>query len=214
VRVVIADDTMLTRQGIAAVLRDAGIDVVAAVGDPESLIREVDRTRPDAAVVDIRMPPTHTDEGIRATARLRAAHPALGVLLLSAYVEPEYAVRLLEDHPGGIGYLLKDRVSDGVLLVDALRRLCDGETVVDPTIVVRVFERRRRVDPLAGLSDREREVLALLTEGLSNRALAARLYVTERTVEAHITSIFGKLGLVDEPGMHRRVLAVLTYLRA
>jgi DNA-binding NarL/FixJ family response regulator len=214
VRVVIADDTMLTRQGIAVVLTDSGIDVVAAVGDPESLVREVARTRPDAAVVDIRMPPTHTDEGIRATARLRQAHPDLGVLLLSAYVEPEYAVRLLEDHPGGIGYLLKDRVSDGVLLVDALRRLCEGETVVDPTIVSRVFERRRRVDPLAVLSEREREVLGLLTEGLSNRALAARLYVTERTVEAHITSIFGKLGLVDEPGIHRRVLAVLTYLRA
>lgn len=213
-RVVIADDTMLTRQGIAGVLADGGVEVVAAVGDPESLIREVDRTRPDAAVVDIRMPPTHTDEGIRATARLRAAHPALGVLLLSAYVEPEYAVQLLENHPGGIGYLLKDRVSDGVLLVDALGRLCDGETVVDPTIVSRVFERRRRVDPLAQLSDREREVLGLLTEGLSNRALAARLFVTERTVEAHITSIFGKLGLVDEPGVHRRVLAVLTYLRA
>ena len=160
------------------------------------------------------MPPTHTDEGIRAAERLRAAHPALGVLLLSAYVDPEYAVRLFEDHPGGIGYLLKDRVSDGVLLVDALNRLCEGETVVDPTIVSRVFDRRRRVDPLAALSDREREVLALLTEGLSNRALAARLFVTERTVEAHITSIFGKLGLVDEPGVHRRVLAVLTYLRA
>lgn len=213
-RVVIADDTMLTRQGIAGVLAEAGVEVAAAVGDAESLIREVDRTQPDAAVVDIRMPPTHTDEGIRAAARLRAAHPALGVLLLSAYVDPEYAVQLLENHPGGIGYLLKDRVSDGVLLVDALTRLCEGETVVDPTIVSRVFQRRRRVDPLAQLSDREREVLGLLTEGLSNRALAARLFVTERTVEAHITSIFGKLGLVDEPGVHRRVLAVLTYLRA
>jgi DNA-binding NarL/FixJ family response regulator len=214
VRVVIADDTMLIRQGITTVLTDAGIDVVAAVGDPESLVREVALNRPDAAVVDIRMPPTHTDVGIRATARLRKAHPDLGVLLLSAYVDPEYAVRLFEDHPGGIGYLLKDRVSDGVLLVDALNRLCEGETVVDPTIVSRVFDRRRRVDPLAALSDREREVLALLTEGLSNRALAARLFVTERTVEAHITSIFGKLGLVDEPGVHRRVLAVLTCLRA
>jgi DNA-binding NarL/FixJ family response regulator len=213
-RVVIADDTMLTRHGIAGVLADGGVEVVASVGDPESLIREVERTRPDAAVVDIRMPPTHTDEGIRATARLRAAHPDLGVLLLSAYVDPEYAVQLLETHPGGIGYLLKDRVSDGVLLVDALGRVCDGETVVDPTIVSRVFQRRRRIDPLAELSDREREVLGLLTEGLSNRALAARLFVTERTVEAHITSIFGKLGLIDEPGVHRRVLAVLTYLRA
>jgi DNA-binding NarL/FixJ family response regulator len=138
----------------------------------------------------------------------------VGVLLLSSYVEPDYAVRLLEEHPGGIGYLLKDRVFDGAVLVDALRRLCEGETVVDPTIVSRVFDRRRRVDPLAALTGREREVLGLLTEGLSNHALARRLYVTERTVEAHITSIFAKLGLVDEPGVHRRVLAVLTFLRA
>jgi len=214
VRVVIADDTMLTREGIARVLADAGVEVVASVGDPESLVREVIRTRPDAAVVDIRMPPTHTDEGIVAAGRLRQEAPGIGVLLLSSYVEPDYAMRLLESQPGGIGYLLKDRVFDGVLLVDALRRLRDGETVVDPTIVARVFERRRRVDPLATLTEREREVLALLTEGLSNQALAGRLHVTERTVEAHITSIFAKLGLVDEPGVHRRVLAVLTYLRA
>jgi DNA-binding NarL/FixJ family response regulator len=214
VRVVIADDTMLTRQGIATVLGSAGIEVVGAVGDPESLVREVAATRPDAAVVDIRMPPTHTDEGIRVIARLRAADPSLAVLLLSSYVEPDYAVRLLEDHPGGIGYLLKDRVFDGVLLVDALGRLAEGETVIDPTIVSRVFERRRRTDPLADLTAREREVLGLLTEGLSNAALAARLHVTERTVEAHITAIFAKLGLADEPGVHRRVLAVLTYLRA
>jgi len=214
VRVVIADDTMLTREGIARVLADAGVEVVASVGDPESLVREVIRTRPDAAVVDIRMPPTHTDEGIVAAGRLRQEAPGIGVLLLSSYVEPDYAMRLLESQPGGIGYLLKDRVFDGVLLVDALRRLRDGETVVDPTIVARVFERRRRVDPLATLTEREREVLALLTEGLSNQALAGRLHVTERTVEAHITSIFSKLGLVDEPGVHRRVLAVLTYLRA
>ena len=213
-RVVIADDTMLTREGIARVLADAGVEVVASVGDPESLVREVIRTRPDAAVVDIRMPPTHTDEGIVAAGRLRQEAPGIGVLLLSSYVEPDYAMRLLESQPGGIGYLLKDRVFDGVLLVDALRRLRDGETVVDPTIVARVFERRRRVDPLATLTEREREVLALLTEGLSNQALAGRLHVTERTVEAHITSIFSKLGLVDEPGVHRRVLAVLTYLRA
>ena len=213
-RVVIADDTMLTRAGISQVLTEAGIDVVAAVGDPESLVREVAGTRPDAVVVDIRMPPTHTDEGIRATARLRATDPSLPVLLLSSYVEPEYAVRLLEDHPGGIGYLLKDRVFDGVLLVDALHRLLDGETVIDPTIVRQVFDRRRRVDPLAELTAREREVLGLLAEGLSNSALAARLVVTERTVEAHITAIFAKLGLSDEPGVHRRVLAVLTCLRA
>lgn len=213
-RVVVADDTLLTRAGIARVLEDAGVEVVASVGDPESLVREVALTAPDAAVVDIRMPPTHTDEGFRATARMRADRPELAVLLLSSYVEPDYAMRLLEEHPGGIGYLLKERVLDGALLLDALRRLCDGETVVDPTIVARVFERRRRVDPLAALTEREREVLGLLAEGLSNRALAARLRVTERTVEAHITAVFAKLGLVDEPGVHRRVLAVLTCLRA
>lgn len=213
-RVVVADDTLLTRVGITRVLEDAGVQVVGSVGDPESLVRDVATTRPDAAVVDIRMPPTHTDEGFRATARMRAHNPGLAVLLLSSYVEPDYAVRLLEDHPGGIGYLLKERVFDGVLLVDALQRLCDGETVVDPTIVARVFERRRRLDPLDVLTEREREVLGLLAEGLSNRALATRLRVTERTVEAHITAVFSKLGLVDEPGVHRRVLAVLTCLRA
>ncbi len=212
-RVVIADDTMLTREGIAHVLTAAGLDVVASVGDPESLLREVASVRPDAVVVDIRMPPTHTDEGIRVTATLRELHPGLAVLLLSSYVEPEYAIRLLEEYPGGIGYLLKDRVSDGVLLVDALRRLRDGETVLDPTIVARVLERRRRADPLAVLTAREREVLALVAEGLSNRELARRLQVTERTVEAHITSVFAKLGLVEDPGVHRRVLAVLTALR-
>ena len=213
-RVVVADDTLLTRVGITRVLEDAGVQVLASVGDPETLVREVATTRADAAVVDIRMPPTHTDEGLRATARMRAHDPRLAVLLLSSYVEPDYALRLLEDHPGGIGYLLKERVFDGVLLVDALRRLCDGETVVDPTIVARVFERRRRIDPLHALTEREREVLGLLAEGLSNRALATRLRVTERTVEAHITAVFAKLGLVDEPGVHRRVLAVLTCLRA
>ena len=213
-RVVVADDSLLTREGITSVLQRAGVQVVASVGDPESLVREVARTRPDAAVVDIRMPPSYTDEGFRATARLRQHDPGLGVLLLSSYVEPDYAVRLLEEHPGGIGYLLKERVFDGVLLVDALRRLCDGETVVDPTIVARVFERRRRIDPLAVLTERERQVLGLLAEGMSNRAIAARLHVTERTVEGHITAVFAKLGLVDEPGVHRRVLAVLTCLRA
>jgi DNA-binding NarL/FixJ family response regulator len=214
VRIVIADDTMLTREGIARVLQDCGMEVVATVSDAEELVRQVAATKPDAAVVDIRMPPTHTDEGIRAVGRLREQQPDLGVLLLSHYVEPEYAVRLLEEHPGGIGYLLKDRVFDPALLVDALRRLSDGETVVDPTIVARVFARQRRKDPLESLTAREREVLSLLTEGLSNAALAERLHVTERTVEAHITAIFSKLGLVDEPGIHRRVLAVLTFLRA
>jgi DNA-binding NarL/FixJ family response regulator len=188
--------------------------VVAAVGDAESLVRSASETQPDAAVVDIRMPPTHTDEGIRAVGRLREVQPRIGVLLLSHYIEPDYALRLLEEHPGGIGYLLKDRVFDPAILVDALRRLGDGETVVDPTIVARVFERRRKTDPLAGLTERERQVLSLVGEGLSNAALADRLHVTERTVEAHITAIFAKLGLADEPGIHRRVLAVLTFLRS
>ncbi len=213
-RVVIAEDTMLTREGVTHVLRTAGLEVVAAVGDPESLLREVERHRPDAAVVDIRMPPTHTDEGIRATATLRERQPGLAVLLLSSYVEPEYAIGLLEAHPGGVGYLLKDRVSDGALLVDALGRLRDGETVVDPTIVKQVVDRRRRIDPLAALTVRERDVLSLLAEGLSNRELARRLGVGERTVEAHITSVFAKLGLAEDAAVHRRVLAVLTALRA
>lgn len=213
-RVVVADDTMLTREGIVRVLEHCGMQVVAAVGDADAVVRAASAQEPDAAVVDIRMPPTYTDEGIRAVARLREVSPGMGVLLLSHYVEPDYAVRLLEEHPGGIGYLLKERVFDPVILLDALRRLSDGETVVDPTIVSRVFERRRHRDPLAVLTEREREVLALVGEGLSNSALAQRLHVTERTVETHITAIFAKLGLVDEPGVHRRVLAVLTFLRA
>jgi DNA-binding NarL/FixJ family response regulator len=214
VRVVVADDAMLTREGIVRLLRDAGMDVVAAVGDADALLREVRFERPDAAVVDIRMPPTHTDEGVVAAQRIRAEHPETGVLVLSQYVEPSYAMRLREEHPERVGYLLKERVFDVAILVDALRRLADGETVVDPTIVSRLLGRQRRRDPLGDLSAREREVLALLAEGLSNKAIAARLFVTERTVEAHVKQIFLKLRLPVTPDSHRRVLAVLTYLRA
>jgi len=160
------------------------------------------------------MPPTHTDEGLTAAQTIRADHPDVGVLVLSQYIEPSYAMRLLEDHPERVGYLLKERVFDAVNLVDALRRLADGETVVDPTIVSRLVGRRRRVDPLADLTEREREVLGLVAEGLSNRAIASRLFVTERTVEAHVTQIFQKLRLDASPESHRRVLAVLAYLRA
>jgi DNA-binding NarL/FixJ family response regulator len=213
VRVVVADDVMLTREGIVRLLRDAGIDVVAEAEDAESLMRHVRLTRPDAAIVDIRMPPTHTDEGLVAAQQIRTEHPEVGVLVLSEYVEPSYAMRLLEDHPEQVGYLLKERVFDIAILVDALRRIADGETVIDPTIGSRLVGRRRREDPLAELTGREREVLGLVAEGLSNRAIAGRLFVTERTVEAHVKQIFLKLGLDTNPESHRRVLAVLAYLR-
>jgi DNA-binding NarL/FixJ family response regulator len=213
-RVVVADDVMLTRQGIVRLLRDADVEVVAEAEDAESLLRGVRLTRPDAAIVDIRMPPTHTDEGLVAAQRIRTEHPDVGVLVLSQYVEPSYAMRLLEEHPERVGYLLKGRVFDVAILVDALRRLADGETVIDPTIVSRIVGRRRREDPLDDLTDREREVLGLVAEGLSNKAIAARLFVTERTVEAHVKQIFFKLRLDTNPESHRRVLAVLAYLRA
>jgi DNA-binding NarL/FixJ family response regulator len=213
VRVVVADDVMLTREGIVRLLEDAGVDVVAQAADAESLLREVRLKRPDAAIVDIRMPPTHSDEGLVAAQRIRTDHPEVGVLVLSQYVEPSYAMRLLEEYPEGIGYLLKQRVFDVAVLIDALRRIDDGETVVDPTIVARLLGRRRRADPLAELTAREREVLGLVAEGLSNRAIAGQLFVTERTVEAHVKQVFLKLALDLNPESHRRVLAVLAYLR-
>jgi DNA-binding NarL/FixJ family response regulator len=214
VRVVVADDVMLTREGIVRLLRDAGIDVVAEAENAEQLLRHVGLTRPDAAIADIRMPPTHTDEGLVAAQRIRADHPDVGVLLLSQYVEPSYALRLLEEQPERVGYLLKERVFDVAIIVDALRRIADGETVIDPTIVSRLVRRRRRSDPLDDLTNREREVLELIAEGLSNKAIAARLFVTERTVEAHVKQIFLKLDIDTNPQSHRRVLAVLAYLRA
>jgi DNA-binding NarL/FixJ family response regulator len=213
-RVVVADDVMLTREGIVRLLRDAGIEVVGEAEDADGLIRDVRLSRPDAAIVDIRMPPTHTDEGLVAAKRIRAEQPEVGVVVLSQYVEPSYAMRLLEEHTEAVGYLLKERVFDVAILIDALRRVTDGETVVDPTIVSRLVGRRRREDPLADLTSREREVLGLLAEGLSNKGIAARLFVTERTVEAHVKQIFAKLRLDTNPESHRRVLAVLTYLRA
>jgi DNA-binding NarL/FixJ family response regulator len=213
-RVVVADDVMLTREGIVRLLRDANVDVVAQADDAEGLLRHVQLTRPDAAIVDIRMPPSHTDEGLVAAAAIRDAYPDVGVLVLSQYIEPSYAMRLLEEHPERVGYLLKERVFDVAILVDALRRITDGETVVDPTIVSRLLGRRRRADPLAQLTEREKEVLALVAEGLSNKAIAARLFVTERTVEAHVKQILMKLDLEIDPESHRRVRAVLAYLRA
>jgi DNA-binding NarL/FixJ family response regulator len=214
VRVVVAEDNVLTREGIVHVLEKAGIEVVGVLGDSAPLLAVVARERPHVAIVDIRMPPTQTDEGLVAARDIRAAHPETGVLVLSQYVEPAYALQLLEDHPERVGYLLKDRVADGAVLVDVLHRLCEAESVVDPTIVARLLGRRRRADPLERLTAREREVLGLVAEGYSNKAIAARLVVTERTVEAHITQTFTKLGLSDDPASHRRVLAVLAYLRA
>ena len=211
-RVVVAEDTMLTREGIVRLLEGANVDVVAQVEDATALLRQVRLERPDVAIVDIRMPPTHTDEGLVAAQQIRQEHPEIGVLLLSHYVEPSYALRLLEEHPERVGYLLKERVFDVAILIDALRRIVDGETVVDPTIVSRLVGRQRRADPLAELTQREREVLGLVAEGLSNKAIAARLFVTERTVEAHVKQIFLKLRLAANPASHRRVLAVLAYL--
>jgi DNA-binding NarL/FixJ family response regulator len=213
-RVVVAEDVMLTREGIVRLLRDAGFEVVGEAEDLDGLLRTVALERPEAVVVDIRMPPTHTDEGLVAAQRIRTQHPDVGVLLLSQYVEPSYAMRLIQDHPERVGYLLKERVFDAAILVDALRRITEGECVIDPTIVSRLVGRRRREDPLSALTERERQVLALVAEGLSNLAIANRLFVTERTVEAHTKQIFGKLGLEADPGSNRRVLAVLAFLRS
>jgi DNA-binding NarL/FixJ family response regulator len=204
---------MLTREGITRLLGEAGVEVVGAAEDAEALLRLVAEHEPDAAIVDIRMPPTHSDEGVVAAQRIRAEHPGTGVLVLSQYVEAGYAIRLLEDHPQHVGYLLKERVFDVALLLDALRRIGDGETVIDPTIVSWLLGRPRRRDPLDDLTAREREVLRLVAEGRSNRGIAETLVVTERTVEAHIKQIFMKLDLDVGPDSHRRVLAVLAYLR-
>ena len=212
-RVIVAEDQMLTREGIVRLLTDAGIDVVGQAGDGEGLIELCRRSRPDAAIVDIRMPPTFTDEGLVAATAIRTTMPQIGVLVLSQYVETGYALRVLRDQPERVGYLLKERVFDVAVLLDALRRVTDGETVIDPTVVSRLLGRRRDPDPLLALTPREREVLGLLAEGHSNRAIAERIVVTERTVEAHVKQILAKLDIPGSPDVHRRVLAVLMYLR-
>ena len=213
-RVVIADDTMLMREGLARLLADAGVEVVESAGDVEGLHRAVALGSPDVAIIDIRMPPTFTDEGLVAARRIRATQPETAVLVLSQHLVPEFALRLLEDQPAGSGYLLKERIGDIAVLLDALRRLVTGETVVDPSIVNALFARRRRDRPMETLTPREREVLALVTEGRSNLAIAERLNIAQRTVEAHVTQVFDKLGLRDGPDTNRRVLASLTYLQS
>ena len=213
-RVVIADDEVLLREGLSRLLTEVGLEVVGCVGDGPALMRSVALDLPDVAIVDIKMPPTHTDEGLAAALAIREQHHGVGVLVLSHYLDSRYAMRLLEQHPGGVGYLLKERVSDVAVLVDALRRIADGESVVDPTIVSRLLGRRRPDSPLRHLTDREREVLGLMAEGHSNNAVATKLALSPKTVERHIGHIFSKLNLADSDGHHRRVLAVLTWLRA
>lgn len=210
-RVVVADDAYLVRIGICEVLRRAGCEVVAEVGDAASLLAAVGELHPDAAVVDIRMPPTQTDEGIAAARTIRTDFPSTAVLVLSMHLQASWALSVLTDQPESVGYLLKDRVADGPVLVDALRRLTDGETVIDPTIVARLLNRGRARDPLAALTEREREILSLMAQGRTNAGIAAELFIAERTVETHSTAIMSKLGILPEAG-HRRVLAVLTYL--
>jgi DNA-binding NarL/FixJ family response regulator len=213
-RIVLADDEVLVRDGLARLLEDTGIEVAGRCADATTLLRAVDSWHPDVAIVDIRMPPTHTDEGLVAAQEIRRRHPDVGVLVLSHHLESAYAMQLLEQAPGRAGYLLKERVSDLAVLVDALLRISEGECVLDPTIVARLIARRRAQGPLDELTDREREVLALIAEGRSNHAICEALYVSPKTVEGHIRQVFIKLGLRGSPESHRRVLAVLAFLRA
>jgi len=213
-RVVVADDSVLLREGVVRLLEENGFEVVGQAGDAEDLIRKVRAHKPDVAVVDIRMPPTNTDDGLRAALEIRAELPDTGVLVLSQYVEEGYALDLVGESAGGVGYLLKDRVADIERFVDSVRRVADGGSALDPEVVSQLVGRARRDDPLAELTPREREVLELMAEGRSNNAIAEHMVVTERAVEKHVTSIFAKLGLAPAPEDHRRVLAVLAFLRA
>jgi DNA-binding NarL/FixJ family response regulator len=213
VRVVIADDSVLLREGVTRLLAEAGFEVVGQAGDADELFHEVAAKTPDVVIVDIRMPPTHTDEGLRAARELRSRYPSLGVLVFSQYVRPSYAFELLADDARGVGYLLKDRVSDLRELTDAVRRVGEGGSVLDPSVVSQLVGRRRQGhDPIDDLTERERQVLALMAEGRSNRAISERLFITERTVEKHVKGILGKLRIAGSPDDHRRVLAVLAYL--
>ena len=212
-RILIAEDSVLLREGLSRLLGEAGFKVVAAVGDADTALSLVEKHEPDVVVLDIRMPPTHTDEGLRAAHDIRRNHPGMGTLILSQYVEAGYAIRLLEEGAEGVGYLLKDRISDVAELADAVRRVASGGCVVDPQVVSRLLGRKRTDHELDRLSEREREVLGCMAEGRSNSAIAKRLFMSDKTVESHVRSIFTKLDLAASPDDHRRVLAVLRYLR-
>jgi DNA-binding NarL/FixJ family response regulator len=212
-RAVIAEDSVLLREGLIRLLTEAGIEIVGQAGDAEDLLRKTRAHKPDVVVTDIRMPPTQTDEGLRAAHVIRSELPGTGVMVLSQYVEEAYVMELLGDNADGVGYLLKDRVADVERFIDAVQRVAEGGSALDPEVVSYMLGRRRRQDPLAELTPREREVLEKMAEGLSNHAIAEQLVVTERAVEKHVTNIFGKLGFGSQPDHHRRVLAVLTYVR-
>jgi DNA-binding NarL/FixJ family response regulator len=212
-RVVLAEDSVLLREGVARLLEEAGFEVVGQAGTAEELLLKVRSYSPEVAIVDIRMPPTHTDEGLRAAREIREKYPETGVLVLSQYIEPEYALDLLSESAEGVGYLLKDRISDIAEFAGAVRRVAEGGSALDPAVVGLLVGRSRKDDPLATLTPREREVLELMAEGRSNQAISERLFITERAVEKHVTSIFGKLRLPADAADHRRVLAVLAYLR-
>jgi DNA-binding NarL/FixJ family response regulator len=215
VRVVLADDSVIIREGLARLLEEAGFEVAGQASNARELLDRVAAQRPDVAIVDIRMPPTHTDEGLQAALEIRARHPEVAILVLSQYVQPEYALELLSDGTEGVGYLLKDRVSDLNELTASVRRVGEGGSVLDPSVVSQLVARPRRDDdPLEELTERERDVLALIAEGRSNKAIGERLFITEHTVEKHVKSIFGKLRLPATADDHRRVLAVLTFLSA
>ena len=214
-RVVVADDAVLLREGLSRLLEEAGFEVAGLAADAEALLELVERTQPDVAIIDIRMPPTHTDEGLRAAKVIREKWPAVGLLVLSQHVNARYALELLSGGTDGIGYLLKERVSDLEELSSSVNRVGQGGTVLDPAVVGELVGRRRQADnPVERLTDREREVLALMAEGRSNRAIAERLFVSDHTVEKHVNNIFSSLCLPQSPDDHRRVLAVISYLNS
>jgi DNA-binding NarL/FixJ family response regulator len=213
VRVIVADDSVLLREGVTRLLEGAGFEVVGHAGDQEELMRKTRAHRPDVAIIDIRMPPTHTDEGLQAARAIRAEMPDTRVVVLSAYVEESYALELIGDDAAGVGYLLKDRVADGQRFAEAVRRVAEGGSALDPEVVSQMLVRRRVHDPFEELTSREREVLGLMAEGRSNQAIADALVISGRAVEKHVTSIFTKLNLPPAPEDHRRVLAVLAFLQ-